>query len=76
MTTSDFGTLLRNFFDQHLVAHRGLSTHTVLAYRDTWKLLLQFASRRHRKSCASLTLADLKADTVRHFLDHLEHDLR
>ena len=74
MTTSDFGTLLRNFFEQHLVAHRGLSTHTVLAYRDTWKLLLQFASRRHRKSCASLTLADLKADTVRHFLDHLEHE--
>ena len=69
MTTSDLGTLLRNFFEQHLVAQRGLSAHTVLAYRDTWKLLLQFASRRHRKTCASLTLADLKADMVRRFLD-------
>jgi site-specific recombinase XerD len=74
MTTSDLGTLLRNFFEQHLVAQRGLSTHTVLAYRDMWKLLLQFASRRHRKTCASLTLADLKADTVRGFLDHLERE--
>ena len=74
MTTSDLGTLLRNFFEQHLVAHRGLSTHTVLAYRDTWKLLLQFASRRQRISCASLTLADLTAATVRRFLDYLEHE--
>lgn len=74
MTTSDLGTLLRNFFEQHLVAQRGLSTHTVLAYRDTWKLLLQFAARRHRKTCASLTLADLKADTVRRFLEHLEQE--
>ena len=74
MTTFDLGILLRNFFEQHLVAHRGLSSHTVLAYRDTWKLLLQFASRRHRKSCASLTLAELTADTVRRFLDYLEHE--
>lgn len=74
MTTPDLGTLLRDFFEQHLVAHRGLSSHTVLAYRDTWKLFLQFTSRRQRKSCASLTLAELTADTVRRFLDYLEHE--
>jgi len=74
MTASDLGTLLRNFFEQHLVAQRGLSAHTVLAYRDTWKLLLQFASRRHRKTCARLMLTDLKADTVSRFLDYLERE--
>ena len=74
MTTFDLGTLLRNFFEQHLVAQRGLSNNTVLAYRDTWKLLLQFASRRHRKTCAGLALVDLKADTVRRFLDYLERE--
>ncbi|MCP5521859.1 MAG: site-specific integrase [Verrucomicrobiales bacterium] len=76
MKSTDLGTLLRNFFEQHLVAQRGLSAHTVLAYRDSWKLLLQFASRRHRKPCVTLTLADLKADTVRGFLDYLERERR
>jgi integrase/recombinase XerC len=74
MTKPDLGTLIRNFFEQHLVSQRGLSEHTVLAYRDTWKLFLQFASRRHRKTCTRLALEDLTADTVRHFLDHLERE--
>jgi site-specific recombinase XerD len=66
--------LIRNFFDQYLVSQRGLSGHTVLAYRDTWKVFLQFASRRHRKTCVGLTLEHLKADTVRRFLDYLERE--
>jgi len=74
MTQPDLGILIRNFFEQYLLSQRGFSSHTVLAYRDTWKLLLQFASRRHRKSCARLTLEDLKADTVRRFLDYLERE--
>lgn len=74
MTKPDFATLIRNFFEQYLVAQRGLSSHTVLAYRDTWKLFLQFASRQHRKTCAGLTLEDLKADTVHRFLDYLERE--
>jgi len=74
MTKPDLGTLIRNFFEQHLVSQRGLSGHTVLAYRDTWKLLLQFASRRHRKTGVGLALEDLKADTVRRFLDYLERE--
>jgi site-specific recombinase XerD len=45
-----------------------------LAYRDTWKLFLQFASRHHRQTCTNLTLEDLRADTVRRFLDHLEKE--
>ena len=74
MTQPDLGTLIRNFFEQHLVSQRGLSGHTVLAYRDTWKLLLQFASRRRRKTCARLALEDLKADAIRRFLDYLERE--
>lgn len=74
MTNPDFGTLIRNFFEQYLVAQRGLSSHTVLAYRDAWKLLLQFASRQHRKSCAALDWKDLEAGTIRQFLDHLERE--
>ena len=71
MKEPDLGTLIRNFFEQHLVSQRGLSEHTVAAYRDAWKLLLQYVARRDRKTCAGLELKDLGADTIRRFLDHL-----
>ena len=63
---------LRGFFEQHMVSHRGLSGHTVLAYRDTMKLFLQFAVLRSRKACTDLTVSDLSPELVRQFLDYLE----
>ena len=63
---------IRQFFEQHLVAERNLSAHTVLSYRDTMKLLLAFASEQHRKSCEELTIEDLSVDTVKKFLSDLE----
>jgi integrase/recombinase XerD len=63
---------IRRFFEQHLVAERGLSQHTVLSYRDTLKLLLVFAAKCLRKHCEELTLEDLSADMVRKFLADLE----
>lgn len=53
---------------------RGLSGHTVLAYRDALKLYLAFVCQQQRQTTAALTVEDLTADTVRHFMDHLERD--
>ncbi len=39
----NIGLPIRRFFEDHLVSQRGLSPNTVLSYRDTLKLLLQFA---------------------------------
>jgi site-specific recombinase XerD len=72
MPKTDIAIPIRGFFEQHLLSQRGLSGHTVLAYRDTMKLFLEFVCRRHRKTCTALTLDDLTADAVRGFLDHLE----
>jgi site-specific recombinase XerD len=72
MTKTDIGKSIHGFFEHHLVSQRGLSAHTVLAYRDAWKLLLQFACQDQRKNCTDLALEDISADTVRRFLDHLE----
>jgi integrase/recombinase XerC len=72
MAKTNLALSIRSFFEQHLVSQRGLSGHTVLAYRDAMKLLLEFASRRHKKNCTDLTLEDLSAETIRRFLDHLE----
>jgi site-specific recombinase XerD len=72
MAKTDIGTPIRGFFEQHLLSQRGLSSHTVLSYRDALKLFLEFVCRQHRKTSVGLTLEDLTADTVRGFLDHLE----
>lgn len=63
---------VRDFFEQHLVSQRGLSPHTVLGYRDTLKLLVQFAVQHHRKACTDLLVEDLSAGVVSDFLDHLQ----
>jgi integrase/recombinase XerC len=74
MTKTDIGKPIHGFFEQHLVSARGLSGHTVLAYRDAWKLFLHFACRHHGKASTALALEDITADTVRRFLDHLERE--
>jgi integrase/recombinase XerC len=72
MTKTDIGPLIRRFFEHHMISERGLSGHTVLTYRDAWKLFLQFACSEHGTACTNLTLEDITADTVRRFLSHLE----
>ena len=72
MAKTDLAVFIRGFFEQHLVSQRGLSGHTILAYRDAMKLLLEFASRHYGKVCTKLTLEDLTADIVRRFLAYLE----
>ena len=72
MAKTDLAVCIRGFFEQHLVSQRSLSGHTILAYRDAMKLLLQFASRHYGKVCTKLTLQDLTAEIVRRFLDYLE----
>jgi len=74
MAPIDLPTAIRGFFEQHMVSLRGLSSHTILAYRDAWRLFLQFAADHRRKPCVGLTVEDLDDDTVRRFLRHLEED--
>lgn len=62
------------FFTQRLVTERNASPHTIAAYRDTIKLLLQFAATRSGRKPALLDIADLGADTVAAFLEHLQVD--
>ncbi len=59
---------LRDFFTDHLPRLRGTSPHTILSYRDTFKLLLAFAASQLNRAVVSLDLNDLGPD----FLQHLE----
>jgi integrase/recombinase XerD len=62
------------FFTQRLLRERNASPHTIAAYRDTIRLLLQFVSTQCGREPSLLDIADLDADTVAAFLDHLQTD--
>jgi integrase/recombinase XerD len=64
---------LQAFFTDRLIAQRHVSSHTIAAYRDTWRLLLGYASERTSVPPSRLDLADLDAPLIAAFLDHLEH---
>lgn len=64
--------LLEGFFMQRLMRQRRASAHTIASYRDTFRLLLQFAHGRLRKAPSALMLEDIGAPLVAAFLDELE----
>lgn len=63
---------LQTFFTDRLIRQRHASPNTIAAYRDTFKLLLGFATRRTGKPASQLDLTDLGAETITAFLDHLQ----
>jgi integrase/recombinase XerD len=65
---------LQAFFTDRLARQRNASPHTIAAYRDTWRMLLAYASQHTGKQPSELDLADLDAQLIGEFLDHLEHD--
>ncbi len=65
---------LQSFFTDRLARHRQASPHTITAYRDTLRLLLNFLQDRTGVPPSRLDWADLDAETISAFLDHLETD--
>lgn len=64
--------LIQRFFTDRLCTQMEASRHTVAGYRDTFRLLLRFASARHGKPPVKLTVEDIDADLVADFLVHGE----
>jgi integrase len=65
---------LQAFFTERLIGQRRASPHTVAGYRDTFRLLLGFATERTGKRPCDLDFADLDAPLVASFLEHLERE--
>jgi site-specific recombinase XerD len=62
---------IHRFLGDYLPHQRAFSVHTIRSYRDSLKLLLNFAAGTKRR-VADLTVADLAPPKVIAFLDHLE----
>jgi site-specific recombinase XerD len=73
MKTPELGPWLQRFFREHLSTQRNVSHATILAYRDTFGLLLRYLRKKHPHSGPDLTLDILTPNTVLSFLEHLEH---
>jgi site-specific recombinase XerD len=62
---------LQRFLGDYLPHQRAFSVHTIRSYRDSLKLLLQFAAGPKRR-VADLKVIDLTPAKIIAFLDHLE----
>jgi site-specific recombinase XerD len=74
MKLPSFPHLLHSFFHEWLVQQRNISHHTVLSYRDSWRLFLRFVAARKNKPVAQLGLTDLTEPEVLAFLQYTEKE--
>ncbi|MBL7178183.1 MAG: tyrosine-type recombinase/integrase [Desulfobacteraceae bacterium] len=63
---------IHQFFGQYLPRIKGVSTHTIKAYRDSFKIFLPFAAKYHGIKIDSLNLEHLSSELILAFLDELE----
>ena len=65
---------IESFFTDRLATQRDSSPHTIVAYRDAFRLLLGFACDHTGKAPSQLDFTDLDAVLIAAFLTHLERD--
>jgi site-specific recombinase XerD len=71
-TEPSFPVLLQQFFTQRLMQQKKVSPHTLCSYRDTFRLLLRFATKKLHTTPERLTIEQIDAPLVTTFLNDLE----
>lgn len=74
MISPDFAALLQSYFTDRLYRQRQASPHTISGYRDTFRLLLRFATEQLHTAPTKLKLESLDSPFIGRFLDHLEQE--
>jgi site-specific recombinase XerD len=72
MKPTTLPALLQRFFTDRLCAQMQASSHTIAGYRDTFRLLLRFASQQLGKTPTDMHVEDLNAELIGEFLTHVE----
>jgi len=72
MTTTMLPALIQQFFTDRLSSQMEASPNTIASYRDTFRLLLRFASERVGTTPTKLKIEDLDVTLIEEFLVHLE----
>jgi len=76
MKPTDFSKYLTDFFAKYLTHERGLSSNTVVSYRDTFVLLITFMERKKSIKPERLELISITKMLIVEFLDWLELERR
>jgi integrase/recombinase XerD len=76
MTTATLPTLVQQFFTDRLCTQMAASPNTIASYRDTFRLLLRFASEQTGKAPTQLTVEQVDVTLVGDFLVHVEDKRR
>jgi site-specific recombinase XerD len=73
MTAATLPALVQQFFTDRLCIQLAASPNTIAAYRDTFRLLLQFASDLTGKPPTKLAVEQVDVTLVGDFLMHVEN---
>jgi integrase/recombinase XerD len=73
-TSTLIGPLLQQFFVEHLLQHKHVSPQTTASYRDSFRLLLQYAKKHLKTEPVALAVKALDAPVILSFLDSLEKE--
>jgi integrase/recombinase XerD len=65
--------IMKRFFSHYLPVQKGLSIHTISAYRDAIKLLLCYGADSLKKSADQLMAEDITESFLLNFLDYVEN---
>ena len=76
MTTATLPALIQQFFTDRLCTQMAASPNTIAGYRDTFRLLLRFASDQTGKAPTKLRIEDMDFTLVGDFLAHVETQRR
>ncbi|MDA8154847.1 MAG: site-specific integrase [Actinomycetota bacterium] len=72
MKPTDFGYYLTGFLSKHLPGTVGLSPNTIMSYRDTFSIFLEFCSENRNITPDRLSLDNLNRKLVEEYLEWLE----
>lgn len=76
MTTATLSALIQQFFTDRLCTQMEASPNTITSYRDTFRLLLRFASEQIGRAPTKLKIGDIDSALVGEFLVHVETQRR
>lgn len=72
MNTATLPTQLQRFFTDRLYSQLQASPNTIASYRDTFRLLLKFATKKRNKPPTKLQIEDVDTSLIGDFLTYVE----
>lgn len=72
-TSTDFAIFLSKFLSEYLPHERGMSPHTILAYRDTFMLFIRYMRDEKKVFVEKLTLDKISKEVVVDFLEWVQN---